>query len=341
MTKWPALTPVQIIARLLVNLSVLERRVVLRALETGFRKNFAPYTEEVLDACTRAYHSATEKQRWHILGCVLEFADLLQQQQEEFEANHGMVQIIGTIPEFLHYANQGALPPIPHGSLEARLAEIMRSARRTLDITIPYISSWGVDVLTLDRNYGRRPGLKVRILSLLTSAHVKQNEVGVLHLAEQFESAGASVEIRSPTDEEAAATGAIAVMHAKVMVADRRVGYLGTGNISKAALERGFELGFMTKGVVALKLWRVNDWVFKGHQVWRPGRRSPSIGHEREQDGSTHEPPRIGHGGSTPRFAKFADVHQVRGGDVEYLRESSPTPCGKGPVRGFRSGGTK
>lgn len=217
----------------------------------------------------------------------------------------------------------------------------MRSARRTLDITIPYISSWGVDVLTLDRNYGRRAGLKVRILSLLTSAHVKQNEVGVLHLAEQFESAGASVEIRSPTDEEAASTGAIAVMHAKVMVADRQIGYLGTGNISKAALERGFELGFMTKGAVALNLWRVNDWVFKGHQIWRLGRLSPSIGRESEQGGSLHEPHRIGHGAPPPRFANFADAHQVRSGGVEYVRESSPTPRGEGPVRGFRSGGTK
>lgn len=341
MSKRPPLTALQTIARLLVNLSVLERRVVLEALSTGGRQNFAPYTEEVLDACARAYRSATERQRSHILGCVLEFADLLERQQEEFAANHGMVQIVGTIPEFLHYANQGALPPIPHGSLEARLAEIMHCAQRTLDITIPYISSWGVDVLTLDRNYGRRPGLKVRILSLLTSAHVKQNELGVLHLAEQFESAGASVEIRSPTDEEAASTGAIAVMHAKVMVADRRVGYLGTGNISKAALERGFELGFMTKGAVALSLWQVNDWVLKGHQIWRLARQSPSIGRESKQDVSVYELPGIAHGAAPASIANFGDAYQLRSGGAEYDRGSRPISRGQGPVKGCRRGGTK
>ena len=279
------LTPLQKVSHLLVNLSVGERGVVLRGLESGSLQQHSPYTDEVFEACTRAFASATRKQQEYILGCALEFADSLERQLESFQAQQGQAQIVGTIPDFLYLANQGALPPIAHGSLEANLARIMNSAQRSLDITIPYISSWGVDVLTPGLNFGWRPGLRVRILSLLTSAHLKQNELGVLHLAEQFERAGATVEVRSPTDEEAAATGAIAVMHAKVMVADRRVGYLGTGNISKAALERGFELGVVTKGILARNLWQVNDWVFKGHQLWRLGRLTPSIGHEtQEQD---------------------------------------------------------
>jgi phosphatidylserine/phosphatidylglycerophosphate/cardiolipin synthase-like enzyme len=61
-------------------------------------------------------------------------------------------------------------------------------------------------------------------------------------------------------------TGAIAVMHAKILVADQKRGYLGTANISRAAFLRGFEVGMIVEGRLAKNLCHLNDWVFARHQ---------------------------------------------------------------------------
>jgi len=146
---------------------------------------------------------------------------------------------------------------------------IARAAQHSLDITIPYISKSGVDILTLGLQHCSRHGLRVRILTLLTSAYQKQNGRGVARLVKRFERAGANVEVRTPTDQQSQQTGAVAVMHAKVLIADRKEGYMGTANISKAGLQRGYELGMIVHGELAERLWCLNDWVYTRHQCWQ------------------------------------------------------------------------
>jgi phosphatidylserine/phosphatidylglycerophosphate/cardiolipin synthase-like enzyme len=204
-----------------------------------------------------------------VLSCAKEVADLLERQQAAFEARRSETQIVATIPEFLHLARNHALPPIQSDSLEAAMMRVVHSARRTLDLSIPYISNAGVKILMKGLRPGSRRHLRVRILSLLTSEHLEQNSQGVCELAQRFERLGARVEIRSPTDEEALEAGAIAVMHAKIIVADSMYSYLGTANISKGALIRAFEVGVIMKGALAKNLANLIDWIYRGHQPWR------------------------------------------------------------------------
>jgi phosphatidylserine/phosphatidylglycerophosphate/cardiolipin synthase-like enzyme len=259
----------QRVSLLVLNIPATERTAVLEALAADTRPAVEPHTEEVMQACRNALKScAPGEPRRGLLHAAGEVAALLEQQKAAYTGRHCEALIVGTIPEFLYRTSQAGLPPINHGSLESEVIRIANAARQHLDITIPYISHSGVDILTVGLKRGSRPGLHLRILSLLTTPHRKQNNMGVHRLMRRFELAGATVDVRSPTDQEASSTGAIAVMHAKVLIADRKLGYLGTANISKAALMRGFEVGVIVEGELAENLWRLNDWVFTRHQRW-------------------------------------------------------------------------
>ena len=148
------------------------------------------------------------------------------------------------------------------------MARVASAARKTLDLSIPYISCAGVDILTSDLKANCRRGLQVRLLALLTSAHLEQNRAGALRLAERFQWAGARVEIRSPTDAQAQQTGAIAALHAKLTIADRLFTYQGTGNVSLAAFHRAFEVGNLIRGPESVRLWKLYDWVYQRHEIW-------------------------------------------------------------------------
>lgn len=267
-TQRRPLTALQKVALLLLNLAETERELVLQSLPTNARPRVAPDAEEVLQACRDVYACASPEQRGYIVGCAAQFANLLQWQQEDFEARLCDAQIVATIPEFLYLAREGALPPIEHGSLEAGMARVACTARERLDLSIPYISRSGVEILTAGLTARSRRGLRVGLLSLLTSPHLEQNRPGVMSLAERFDWAGASVEIRSPTDAQAVSTGAIATMHAKMVIGDGCFAYLGTGNVSLSGLVRGFEVGVLLRRVLARNLWNLFDWAFQRHEIW-------------------------------------------------------------------------
>jgi phosphatidylserine/phosphatidylglycerophosphate/cardiolipin synthase-like enzyme len=263
------LTSLQRISLLLLNVPREQRAALLQFLEQPQGRVLEPYTNTVARACYRALQCCDpELPREFVLRAAPQVTDLLERQQAAFEAKQSEMQIVATIPQFLFLAQEGVLPPVEPGSLRAGMRQVLLSARHRLDVCIPYISDAGADDLTADLKRGSRRGLELRILSLLTTAHRAQNSPGVCRLAERFEFAGARVEIRSPTDEEAAMIDAIAAMHAKLIVADSICAYLGTGNFSLSALYRALEIGVIVKGALARNLANLFDWTYTRHQRW-------------------------------------------------------------------------
>ena len=277
MTNQPSWTALQRIALLLLNVPSTDRPAVLERLRAGDGGLPQPAAKQVtgrqvpgelvIRACRRVIEELDDPdEAQHILRHVPEVTELLEQQRAASEQEQFAATVVGTIPEYFYDATEDAIPPINHGSLEAEVTRIARSARERLDICVPYVSHSGVDILTAGLTPDSRKGLEVRVLTLATSQYSEQNKPGVIRLIKKFRQAGATVEVRSPTDGEAKRTGAVAVMHAKILVADQKRGYLGTANISRAAFLRGFEVGMIVEGRLAKNLCHLNDWVFTRHQ---------------------------------------------------------------------------
>src|SRR4051794_33447012 len=145
------LTPLQRIGWLLTNVPAKERGRLLTSLEGVGKPNWDPHVEEVGQACRRAFEDCeSAEKRAAILMCAEEFADALERQEAAFEGYQSQVQLVATFPDFLYLARQGALPPVEQGSLELAMASVAQSARYHLDMSIPYISTAGVEVLMSD-----------------------------------------------------------------------------------------------------------------------------------------------------------------------------------------------
>jgi phosphatidylserine/phosphatidylglycerophosphate/cardiolipin synthase-like enzyme len=269
----PTRTPAQRVVLLLGNVAREERGEILLALAGEHEQPQAEVAAHVTQACRRALSECSETQRAAVLTLAGEMADLLEDQQRASNDRETTIKIVGTLPAFLYLTQQYPAPPISRGSLHNELVRMVRTAKHTIDIVIPYVSRSGVDIFTRGLQPGSLQGLKVRILTLLTGKHIEQNVQGVRRLVARYERAGAQVEVRSPTDKEAQMSGAIAVMHAKAIIVDQRIAYLGTANISLAALMRGFELGTIITGPPVEQLWELLDWVYTRHQLWVPPQR--------------------------------------------------------------------
>lgn len=269
-------TPLQKVARLVTNLAPEQRAGVLGFLQGKPWASNDDYFRSIADACDDALSPCAAEERYHVLRFVPQVAQLLDEEREKFLLQAADAELVATFPDFLYDMRQGALPPVTKGSLEQGMVRVVHSACRTLEITIPYISRAGVNILTRGLTGNSRRGLKVRILSLLTTPHQDQNTDGVHFLASRLRWAGADVRIYTPTDAQAKAAGVIALMHAKMIVADGgEQGYLGTANVSRAGMTSGLEVGVIVRRSLAKQLYRLSDWAFRRHHRWEVPNRVP------------------------------------------------------------------
>jgi len=269
-------TPLQKVARLITNIAPEQRGGVFGFLRGEPWASNDAYFNSVADACHDALTPCDAEERCHVLRFVPQVAELLDEEREKFLLRASNAELVATFPDFLYDMRQGALPPVNKGSLERGMVEVVQSARHTLEITIPYISRAGVYILTRGLTRNSRRGLNVRILSLLTTPHQVQNTDGVHFLAGRLRWAGADVRIYTPTDAQAKAAGVIALMHAKMIVADGgEQGYLGTANVSRAGMTSGLEVGVIVRRSLGKQLYGLSDWAFRRHHRWEVPIRVP------------------------------------------------------------------
>ncbi len=141
------------------------------------------------------------------------------------------------------------------GSLMSCIHNLMDTAHQELLIMVPYWSVGGVKSLL---RHMMRPSMEGVGVTILTRGRDELMEDGQLpavdHLVTDFKRRGARVSVFSPTLVE----GKRSLVHAKVVIADRRRAYIGSANFSTSGIEQSLEVGVRLEGR-AVHVW--GQWI--------------------------------------------------------------------------------
>lgn len=113
------------------------------------------------------------------------------------------------------------------------------SAATQLFLVAPYLSSAGLDALRAPIATSAQRGAWIRLVTGNLDHRNRANRRALATLVEGSEGAIIRRQLRILT-----ATDKLpALIHAKIILADGKQGYLGSANLSQSALDRNFELG--------------------------------------------------------------------------------------------------
>lgn len=198
-----------------------------------------------------------------ILGFAAATADLLEEELAHDRAQRTKVKVVMTAPDYMYAGNRGAADSaLWSGSLLHAIERLIGMAEQRLDIVSPFWSEAGAHAILEGIGSGMK-GVRVRILTIMAGAIGVQNESGLRAIARAFSRAGAEVVVYSPTSEQIEAAREVpALIHAKLVVSDRKAAYLGSANFSAGGLSRALELGVVLEGEQAAFLAAQCDWFF-------------------------------------------------------------------------------
>jgi cardiolipin synthase len=134
---------------------------------------------------------------------------------------------------------------IPTRNTEQAIREVIDEARKSLFIVsyVFYNASSIVDCL----NEATKRGVSVRILLESSKNHggaIIGDSIIAMHQAVP----DAELYIWSPTEKAVSAGSLTAAVHAKCAVADHRIAFVTSANLTSAAMERNMELGILVRG---------------------------------------------------------------------------------------------
>jgi len=134
---------------------------------------------------------------------------------------------------------------IPTRNTEQAIREVIDEARTSLFIVsyVFYNASSIVDSL----NGATKRGVSVRILLESSTDHggaVIGDGIAAMHRAVP----DADLYIWNPTEKAVSAGSLTAAVHAKCAVADHRIAFVTSANLTSAAMERNMELGILVRG---------------------------------------------------------------------------------------------
>jgi hypothetical protein len=261
-----ALSRFQRVSSVLRTLPRGERRIVIQSLTGAIVPRLKHDTAEAAQTCKSILQTCgPDEDPCQLLRYVEDSIDLLDRQRAEDRKQQSTIEIVATVPRYLIRIKGRPLPKF-YASLANKVTDIACSTRIQLDITVPYISYSGVEIYTKGLLPYSRRGLKVRVLTQLMTHYLDQNLDGILELNKRFTEAGAEIDIRSPTDAQAAEAGVHALIHNKNTIGDDAAAQV-TANISRAAFREGLEGGVVVRGPAADELREKFDWEFTGHDA--------------------------------------------------------------------------
>jgi cardiolipin synthase len=143
------------------------------------------------------------------------------------------------------------------GSIESALEQLIREAEQEIDLTAYSITS-GADVLFDWLEAALARGIKVRMII----NRKDEQPSGVVDKLERLAGTYQHFELYNFTTEGAA-------LHAKVIIADRRVALIGSSNLSKSGLLNNHEIAVLIRGPVAQTTASVLERIFKNEHTVR------------------------------------------------------------------------
>ena len=179
----------------------------------------------------------------------------LHDDEEVFYAlRSGVEGLLATIP--IDYRVE-ALPSQVVGpyadSLVSHLVSLINFAEEELLVVGPYWSEEGVTELRSRIEVGKKTGL---LATVFTAANLNESNITGLNSFVRIltNDLGAQVRVLAPQRLE---RGYHPLVHAKVVVADRKRAYVGSANFSQNGLANSIEMGLGVTGTYALRL---HEW---------------------------------------------------------------------------------
>jgi phosphatidylserine/phosphatidylglycerophosphate/cardiolipin synthase-like enzyme len=139
------------------------------------------------------------------------------------------------------------------GSLLVALGKILGEVKHDLVIFSPYWRTDGVHSLLAAAGRMRYCGVQVFVLTQPKHRMKPNDKEGLIFFIDSMKSSGASVLVMAPSAYE----GQIPILHAKLIIADGKIGYVGSANITKSGLDHSLEAGVLAEGEIAnaFSLW--------------------------------------------------------------------------------------
>jgi len=133
------------------------------------------------------------------------------------------------------------------GSLLVALGKILESVVKDLVVFSPYWRADGVRSLMASAGRKSYTGVKVTVFSQPKAKMKATDEEGLTFFISSLTAAGAFVQVLAPKAYE----GSTPYLHAKLIIADSMMAYVGSANFTKSGLDHGLEAGVLVEGEAA------------------------------------------------------------------------------------------
>ena len=131
------------------------------------------------------------------------------------------------------------------------VADLIDGAQNELVVVMPSWSILDLDVIKRRKSGKSRSGLNITLMTPRPEETKADDCQGVAAFRQFMMRAGATVEHLAPN---VLSSGVRPLVHGKVVVADKKVAYLGLANLSKDGLNQSIEAGVAFSGAEAMRL---------------------------------------------------------------------------------------
>ena len=135
--------------------------------------------------------------------------------------------------------------------LVSYVADLIDGAQNELVVVMPSWSILDLDVIKRRKSGKSRSGLNITLMTPRPEETKADDCQGVAAFRQFMMQAGATVEHLAPN---VLSSGVRPLVHGKVVVADKKVAYLGLANLSKDGLNQSIEAGVAFSGAAAMRL---------------------------------------------------------------------------------------
>ena len=144
-------------------------------------------------------------------------------------------------------AKQAEISGLWGGSLLGALGKILESANQELLVVSPYWRTYGVKSLLSNAGRKSYEGVNVTVLTQPSYLMKTEDKEGLIYFINTLSESKAEVQVLVLADNNTQ----VPFMHAKLVVADGVLAYVGSANFTRSGLDHGLEAGVLVEGEVA------------------------------------------------------------------------------------------
>lgn len=177
------------------------------------------------------------------LNLVLQQAYLTKIAHEEIyqKINKNHVISVATIPPYLKNKHPELVALF--GDLYGEIHRLITSAQKTILLVTPFFEQQGMNMLTHALIFAAKRGVLIQVIS----RKLAENTALLNQLKNSFKAAGIRDKLCIYNYMDCNQSE-VYTFHAKVLVTDREIAYVGSANFTQYAFERNIEIGFVLKG---------------------------------------------------------------------------------------------